>query len=84
MQRGRLVKREADGRGGRAAHDVFLHLLEGGDEEHEGEGSDGRISVGGRDVGDLLNAGGEEEEDVGVFGELLCGKSGLDYDQAQE
>ena len=37
-------------------HEVFLELLESGDEEDETERRDGRVFVGWGDVGDLLNA----------------------------
>ena len=50
---------------------ILDQLLAGGDEQDQDQGTDGGISVGGRDVGDLLQDGGEEEEQVGVFGELL-------------
>lgn len=52
--------------------EVFLDLLEGGSEEDEGERGDGGVLICGGDVWYLLNAGGEEEEYIGVFGELLC------------
>lgn len=59
---------------GRETDQVFLGLLESGGEEDNCEGCDRRIAVRGRHVGYLLNEGGEEEEEIGIFGELLCGR----------
>jgi hypothetical protein len=61
-------------RKGGGTDEVFLALFEGGHEEDGGERGDGRVLVRGGDVGYLLDARGEEEEDVGIFGELLCGR----------
>ena len=50
---------------------VFDQFLDGGDYQHDDERANGRISVCRRDVGDLLEDGGKEEKQVGVFGELF-------------
>lgn len=50
---------------------VLGRLFESGDEQHADERYDGGILIGRRDAGDLLNGGSEEEEQVGVFAELL-------------
>ncbi len=60
--------------------DVLLDLLERRGEQHERKRHDGRPTVGGRDAGDLLDARGEEEEDVGVLAELLDEKLGDEGD----
>lgn len=51
--------------------DVFFGFFEGRDDEDDSERKDSCIPVRGRNVGNLLDAGGEEEEDVGIFGELF-------------
>jgi hypothetical protein len=53
-------------------NEIFFGFLYGGGEEDEGEREDGGVSVGRGNAGDLHDAGGEEEEDVGGFAELLC------------
>lgn len=55
--------------------EILLNFLEGGDEEYESERSDSGIFVRRGDVGNLLNTGGEEEKDVGVFRELFYPRS---------
>jgi hypothetical protein len=62
-------------RTGRAAgctYKVLFELLERRCGQDDGEWSDGCVLVRGRDTRNLLDAGGEEEEEVGVFRELFC------------
>lgn len=54
---------------------VFLDFLESGREEDDGERYDCGVLVCGGDIWYLLNAGGEEEEYISVFGELLCSRA---------
>ena len=58
---------------------VFLHLLVRGHEKHAGERRDGRIPVRRGHARNLLDEGGEEEEDIGVFAELFYAKCELRY-----
>jgi hypothetical protein len=55
--------------------DIFFGFLKGGDDENDPKGKNGRVPICRRDVRDLLDTGSEEEEDVGVFRELLYTKS---------
>lgn len=47
--------------------EVFLHLLEGGNEEDDGEWDDGSVLVCGGDVWYLLDDGSKEKEYICIF-----------------
>lgn len=53
---------------------VFLDFLESGSEEDDCEWRDGGVLICRGYIWYLLNASGEEEEYIGIFGELLCGR----------